>query len=219
MSLAIFDLDHTILEGDSDSTWLRFLADNKLVDKQETLRRNTKFYQDYVAGQLNFNEYANFAFAILRKFPFAYLKSLRRAYFKQEILPMIRPKALSFIKDHRERGHTVLVSTATNEFVAYPAAMYVKADGMLATRLERSDEGFTGKYHGVPNFRKGKVTNLLAWMKENNEHQLATTYFYTDSINDLPLLRIVGYPRVVNGDPALQEVAEKRGWQIIDFTN
>ncbi len=219
MSLAVFDLDHTILEGDSDSNWLIFLAGKNLVSKETVLQKNAGFYRDYMAGKLNYNAYAEFAFGIISNIPLARLKVLRRAYFKEKILPMIRVKAVKRINAHRKSGHKIVISTATNDFIAYPVVRYLKADDLLATSLEKSDDGFTGKYHGIPNFREGKVTNFLNWLKTNHEHQLATTYFYSDSINDLPLLQIVGYPRVVNGDAELTAKAEEFGWRHCNFSS
>ena len=217
MLLAIFDLDHTILEGDSDSSWLFFLAENKIIAEKEVMKKNEQFYRSYCAGNLNFDEYAQFAFSIIQKIPYTRLKTLRRLFFKNKVLPMIRPNARKSIQEHQQQGHKVIISTATNDFISYPVVKYLKADDLLATRLERSEEGFTGKYRGVPNFREGKVTNLLEWLKRNNEYQLATTYFYSDSINDLPLLSKVGYPRIVNGDEDLCREGEKRGWTMMDF--
>lgn len=218
MTLAVFDLDNTLLEGDSDSAWFHFLVEQKAVaDQYDVAQTNRKFYRDYVAGKLDFDAYADFAFGILSSIPLARLKQLRKLYFKNKILPMVRPKALELINRHRRRKHTLLVSTATNNFITEPISEYLNMDELLATQLETNANGFSGKYFGTPNFREGKVTNLLVWLKNNPRHQLATTYFYSDSINDKSLLEIVGYPRVVDPDDELRAEAAKRKWRQISL--
>ena len=218
MTLAIFDLDNTLLEGDSDSAWFHFLVEQRAVaDEYNVAKTNLKFYHDYVAGKLNFDAYADFAFGILSSIPLARLKQLRKLYFKDKILPMVRPKAVELIDSHRKRKHTLLVSTATNNFLTEPVSRYLNMDGLLATQLEQNSNGFSGKYFGTPNFREGKVDNLMLWLKNHPQHQLATTYFYSDSINDKPLLEIVGHPRVVNPDEQLRLEATKRRWHQINL--
>ena len=218
MSLAIFDLDHTILQGDSDSAWLQFLVDKNKVDKVTVEKMNGKFYDDYMHGRLEFDDYANFAFGIISSIHISNLKTLRKEYFKQRIIPMIRPKAVALLESHRRREHTIVLSTATNEFISRPVAEYLKVDHLIATQLEKSVDGFTGNVFGTPNFREGKVTNILEWLKDNTRHQLATAYFYSDSINDLPLLLAVGYPRPVNADPALLEKARENRWRNLNLS-
>lgn len=217
MSLAIFDLDHTILQGDSDSAWLSFLIEKGQVSKQKIGRVNKKFFDDYVNGRLVFEDYAQFSFGILSSIHISKLKDLRKEYFKTKIKPIISPRATNMIQGHKKRGHTVIISTATNEFVTRPAAEYLRVDDLIATQLEKKEHGFTGNYYGIPNFKEGKVTNMLSWLKDNPEHQLATSYFYSDSINDLPLLLKVGYPRPVNADKELTKVSRENNWRILNF--
>lgn len=218
MTLAVFDLDNTLLEGDSDSAWFHFLVEQRAVaDEYNVAKTNLKFYRDYVAGKLDFEAYANFAFGILSSIPLARLRQLRKRYFKDKILPMVRPKAIKLIESHRKRKHTLLVSTATNNFLTEPVSRYLNMDGLIATQLETNINGFSGKYFGIPNFRDGKVDNLMFWLKNNPQHQLATTYFYSDSINDKALLEIVGYPRVVDPDEQLRAEAAKRKWRRISL--
>lgn len=218
MSLAIFDLDHTILQGDSDSAWLQFLVDKKEVNKKTVSKMNSKFYDDYIHGRLKFDDYAEFAFGIISTIHISQLKKLRKEYFKQRIIPMIRPKAVNLLESHRRRGHTIILSTATNEFISRPISEYLKVDTLIATQLEKSSYGFTGNVFGTPNFCEGKLTNILSWLKENTAHQLATSYFYSDSINDLPLLEAVGYPRPVNADEQLLKVARTNRWRNLNLS-
>ena len=214
MSLAVFDLDNTILEGDSDSAWFHFLVEQRAVpDQYRVSQANTRFYEDYIAGRLDFDDYARFAFGILSSIPLARLRDLRKLYFETKILSMIRPKALQLINSHRRRKHTLLVSTATNDFLTEPIGEYLNMDALIATRLELRDNAFSGGFSGTPNFREGKLTNLLLWLEEHPSHRLAATYFYSDSINDKPLLEVVGHPRVVNPDAQLRDLARRKGWR------
>ncbi len=217
MTLAIFDLDNTILRGDSDSAWFSFLISKNEMDKERAERMNQKFYDDYVNGRLVFDDYANFAYGLLSSIHISKLKTLRKEYFKDIVKPMICPNAVEHLEKHRKRKHTIIISTATNEFVCRPAAEYLKADYLIATKLELSGDGFSGKHYGTPNFGPGKVTNMHTWLEEHPEEHLATSYFYSDSINDLPLLEAVGYPRPVNVDDKLRQVSKDKGWRISTF--
>lgn len=218
MTLAVFDLDNTILEGDSDSAWFHFLVEKKAVANAFNIAiQNEGFYQDYLAGKLNFSAYVKFAFGILHSMPMVRLKALRKIYFKEKIIPMIRPLAVKCIESHRKRGHELILSTATNNFITEPISNYLKMDHLIATQLEIKEGGFSGKIYGTANIQKGKVENLLKWMKAHPRHQLATTYFYGDSINDKALLMAVGYPRVVDPDELLAEIARKKRWRKLSF--
>ena len=212
MSLAIFDLDHTLLRGDSDSSWLNYLVERGEVDGEWIRRTNQKFYEDYVAGRLIFDEYAAFAFGILKTIPMERLMELRRDYFTDRIKPMICPNAGALLAEHQTKGDTTIISTATNEFICQPVFEHLGADHIIATRLEQKDGAFTGRHSGTPNFREGKVTNILKWLEQNPEHKLDDAYFYSDSINDLPLLSKVRYPRPVNVDDALAAECRKNNW-------
>ena len=214
MTLVIFDLDHTILRGDSDSAWFQFLIEKGTVDKNLVAKTNQKFYNDYVAGRLVFNDYADFAFGILRTTDIDTLKKLRDEYFESKVKPMICPNAVRIMQDHQRKGHKVIISTATNEFVTAPVAEYLMADDLIATKLEKNGDEFTGRHSGTPNFQSGKVVNILAWLKRNPGYDLDNTYFYSDSINDLPLLEKVGHPRPVNADADLKEVSSKKNWRV-----
>ena len=218
MTLAVFDLDKTILEGDSDSMWFNFLMEeDAIADEYKIAKQNEDFYQDYLHGRLDFSVYADFAFGILCSLPMVRLKLLRKLYFKKKIIPIIRPRALACIESHRKRGHELVISTATNDFITEPISNYLKIDHLIATRLEIKDGKFSGKVYGTPNFQHGKVENLLAWMKNHPRHQLATTYFYTDSINDKDLLMVVGYPCIVNPDESLAQLGHKKKWRRLNF--
>lgn len=217
MTLAIFDLDNTLLRGDSDSAWLSFLIEQNEVDKERAEKMNQKFYDDYVRGRLDFDEYSKFAYGIISSIHISKLRALRKEYFKQKVKPMICPIARDCFEKHRKRKHTLIISTATNDFVSRPVTEYLKTDYLIATKLELSEDGYTGRHYGTPNFGEGKVTNIHNWLGENHGYQLATSYFYSDSINDLPLLEAVGYPRPVNADEQLRKVSKEKGWRVLNF--
>lgn len=216
MALAIFDLDNTLLGGDSDYLWGRYLAENAIVDPQSYHDTNLAFYNDYQSGQLDINAFLQFVFEPLAKNSMQDLLAWRAEYLQQKILPIILPKGLDLIEQHRQQGDTLLIITATNSFLTTPIAELLKIDNLIATDPEMLDGRYTGKVFGVPSFQHGKVERLQHWLAEHQQ-DLAGSYFYSDSHNDLPLLEQVETPIAVDPDDKLAEVARQRDWKILSL--
>lgn len=216
MALAIFDLDNTLLGGDSDYLWGRYLAENSIVDPQSYHDTNLAFYHDYQSGQLDINAFLQFVFEPLAKNSMQDLLAWRADYLQQKILPIILPKGLDLIEQHRQQGDTLLIITATNSFLTTPIAELLKIDNLIATDPEMLDGRYTGKVFGVPSFQHGKVERLQHWLAEHQQ-DLAGSYFYSDSHNDLPLLEQVDTPIAVDPDDKLAEVARQRDWKILSL--
>lgn len=217
MTLALFDLDNTLIAGDSDHAWGQFLVDRGVVDGDAYQRANDQFYQDYCAGTLDIVAYSEFVFAVLARNDEATLLAWREAFMQQRIEQMLLPKAFDLLQYHRGQGHTLVIITATNRFVTELIAQRLGVDHLIATEPERDALGrFTGKLAGVPCFQAGKITRLQQWL---DEHQatLDNAWFYSDSRNDLPLLEAVTNPVVVDADPVLAGIAEARGWPALSL--
>ncbi|WP_370250103.1 HAD family hydrolase [Thalassolituus sp.] len=216
MALAIFDLDHTLLSGDSDHAWGQFLVDRGLVDPAVHQRRNDHFYEQYKAGCLDIHEYLEFAMRPLTEYDADRMHSERETFLNERIEPLITEKARDLIRHHEERGDTLLIITATNGFVTYPVADRLGIAHIIAPLPEVIDGKYTGKTVGIPSFQEGKVTRLQAWMEEHG-HEMTGSYFYSDSHNDLPLLKLVDHPVAVDPDPTLLASAEAQGWPVISL--
>ena len=216
MTLAIFDLDNTLLAGDSDHSWGEFLVQKKLVDGEEYRLANDHFYQDYKAGTLDIYAFLQFSLAVLTRHSPTELAALHAEFMQTHIEPMMLPKAKALLKEHRARGDYLLIITATNSFVTRPIADRLNVDDILATDPEIINGRYTGKSIGTPCFQGGKVIRLHEWLKTNDQ-QLAGAYFYSDSINDLPLLELVTNPVAVDPDERLEKIAKDKGWQIISL--
>ncbi|MHB8623019.1 MAG: histidinol-phosphatase [Sulfuricaulis sp.] len=214
MSLAIFDLDNTLLRGDSDHAWGRFLIENHIVDGEAYERDNERFYAQYQAGTLDIMKFLAFALEPLATHDRAILERWHQRYMQTKILPMITSEARALVDKHRARGDTLLIITATNRFITAPIAREFNIPNLLATEPEESNGRFTGQVSGTPCYRDGKVTRLRSWMQEHNQTLLGS-WFYSDSHNDLPLLSIVDHPVVVNPDDTLKCEALKRRWPIL----
>ncbi|MEK7206713.1 MAG: HAD family hydrolase [Pseudomonadota bacterium] len=214
MSLAIFDLDNTLLRGDSDHAWGQFLIENHIVDGPEYERENERYYAQYQAGTLDIMEFLAFALHPLSLHDRATLDAWHQQYMKTKVLPMITPEARALVEEHRTRGDTLLIITATNRFVTDPIAREFNIPYLIATEPEERDDRFTGKVAGTPCYREGKVVRLKSWMAEHNQ-SLKDSCFYSDSHNDLPLLQLVPHPVAVNPDAVLQREALARGWPIV----
>ncbi|MCD5975496.1 histidinol-phosphatase [Pseudomonas quasicaspiana] len=214
MRLALFDLDNTLLGGDSDHAWGDYLCERGILDAATYKTRNDEFYQDYLAGTLNLTDYLNFSLEILGSTEMAQLDAWHRDFMRDCIEPIILPKALELIAKHREAGDKLVVITATNRFVTGPIVERLGIETLLATECEMVDGRYTGRTTDVPCFREGKVTRLNRWLEEN-QFGLEDSYFYSDSLNDLPLLEKVANPVAVDPDPKLRAEAESRGWPVI----
>lgn len=216
MRLAIFDLDNTLLAGDSDHSWGEFLVAKQLVDAEVYAQANDRFYQQYKAATLDIQEYLRFSLAPLTRYSLDELAVLHAEFMRDFIEPMMLPKAQALLQEHRTQGDYLLIITATNSFVTHPIAKRLGVDDILASDAEILNHRYTGKGVGTPCFQGGKVVRLHAWLKEKN-CTLDDAYFYSDSINDLPLLEQVPNPIVVDGDERLSAVAAERGWQHISL--
>lgn len=216
MRLALFDLDNTLLGGDSDHAWGDYLCERGILDPVEYKARNDAFYVDYLAGKLNLTDYLNFSLEILATTEMAQLDEWHRDFMRDCIEPIILPKALELLASHRAAGDKLVIITATNRFVTGPIAERLGVETLLATECEMQNGRYTGRSFDVPCFREGKVTRLNRWLEENGL-SLEDSYFYSDSMNDLPLLEQVTHPVVVNPDPNLHEEAKRRGWKEISL--
>lgn len=216
MALAIFDLDNTLISGDSDHGWGEFLVAENKVDAARYKATNDQFYADYEAGKLNINAYLEFSLAPLAVIPTDELQQLHKKFMRDVVSAWQLPKAEVLLRKHRERGDRLLVITSTNRFVVEPICRALGIDEILATEPEIIDQRYTGKFFGTPTYQEGKVIRLNAWLEENNE-SLCGSWFYSDSINDLPLLLEVDNPVAVDPDNALKEEAISRNWPIISL--
>lgn len=216
MSLAIFDLDNTLLNGDSDHAWGEFLCEQGIVDATEYRRKNDYFFEQYQQGTLDILEFLEFALRPLAELPADRLSALHAQFMQIKIEPMILNKALALLQRHRDQGDFLLIITATNHFVTGPIAARLGVDAILATDPEIINGSYTGKVAGTPCFQSGKVTRLHAWLKETN-HNLDGSSFYSDSRNDLPLLELVDHPVAVDADETLTLTAKQNGWPVISL--
>ena len=213
MPLALFDLDNTLLAGDSDYLWGRHLVALGVVDGEVYEAVNQRHYEDYRAGCLDIDAFLRFALAPLAANDPADLRRWHQAFMDEHIEPLITDAALALVEDHRARGDTLVVITATNSFVTRPIAARFGIDHLIATEPEVRDGRFTGGVAGMPAFREGKVTRLQAWLDDHGL-DLDGSHFYSDSCNDLPLLGRVDHPVAVDPDPTLAAHARTQGWPI-----
>jgi HAD superfamily hydrolase (TIGR01490 family) len=216
MALAIFDLDNTLIGGDSDYLWGKYLVTAGLVNKAAYERENQRFYDEYRRGTLNIYEFLDFSLRPLAENPPETLLELRDRFMADMIAPIILPAAVALIDRHRNQGHVPLIITATNRFVTEPIARAFGVEHLLATEPEIIDGRYTGRVAGTPTFREGKVTRIRQWLAENNTN-LADSWFYSDSHNDLPLLEMAPHPVAVDPDETLRQHAEMKGWSIISL--
>lgn len=216
MSLAIFDLDHTLLEGDSDVLWGQFLGEQGLVDAREHELENLRFFDLYKSGNLDIYEFLRFQFRFLASHPMQDLHRWRARFICDKVEPVVREKARALLDDHRRRGHTLLIITATNSFITAPIASLFGVEHLIATEPEMNEGRYTGGVRGVPSFAAGKVTRLRAWLTEHR-CDLRESWFYSDSHNDLPLLREVTHPVAVDPDEILADEANRSGWPVISL--
>lgn len=217
MTLAIFDLDNTLIAGDSDHLWGDFLVERGLVDAVHYKATNDQFYQDYKDGRLDIHAYLRFALSPLAEHALSNLIDWRGEFLEQKIEPIMLPAATKLLQKHRDQGHTLMIITATNDFVTGPIAESLAVDYLLATRAEMIGERYTGEIDGVPCYREGKVQRLHEWLQQHPDHSLADSWFYSDSHNDLPLLRKVTHPVAVDPDPVLLREAQEAGWPLMSL--
>jgi HAD superfamily hydrolase (TIGR01490 family) len=216
MTLAIFDLDNTLLGGDSDHAWGEFIAELGIVDGVVYRAKNDAFYDDYCRGALDIYAYQRFVLEPLAGFSMAELGRWHDEFMREKIEPIILPKAQALVDSHRAKGHTLMIITATNAFITAPIARRFGIDTLLATEPEKLNGSYTGDVTGVPCYREGKVVRLEQWLSENNA-TLDGSYFYSDSHNDLPLLSLVTHAIAVDPDEELRRQAGLRDWEILSL--
>ncbi|WP_018865336.1 HAD family phosphatase [Thioalkalivibrio sp. ARh3] len=220
MNLALFDLDNTLLAGDSDHAWNQFLAEVGAVHPTCHAETNDHFYQEYVAGTLDIHEFCRFAFSPLAEHPRSQLEEWRERFIETLIRPMIAPGAQHLLEKHRVAGDELVIITATNQFVTQPIAEILGVDHLIATLAEEREDGeFTGELTGVPCFQEGKIERLRQYLADHPDPEgtIAQASFYSDSRNDIPLLEQVGRPVAVDPDPTLAAHARERGWPVISL--
>jgi HAD superfamily hydrolase (TIGR01490 family) len=219
LNLALFDLDNTILAGDSDYNWSRFLIQEGYLDGAIHAEKNEKFYADYKAGTLDIYAFVEFQFKPLARNPRTVLNQLLKKYVEEVIKPMITEKARALVKRHQEEGDLIIVITATNSFITKPIAELFGIENLIGTDPEEKEGEFTGKVSGLPSFKEGKVTRLEAWLKGKNLSlaSFEKSYFYSDSHNDLPLMQKVTHPVAVDSDDVLSKYAKSMGWPQISL--
>ncbi|MBU3631580.1 HAD-IB family hydrolase [Polynucleobacter sp. AP-Melu-500A-A1] len=221
--LALFDLDHTLLPCDSDYEWGQFLARIGVVDREYYEKQNERFYQDYKDGKLNIQEFLRFALKPLSEHSREQLKEWHDAFMKEVINGQLRQQAIDLVKRHQDAGDLCCVITATNSFVTRPIVESFGIEHLIATEPATTTNhplaSFTGEVQGIPNFREGKITNLYDWLAERKLalDTLPRSYFYSDSMNDLPLLEKVSHPIATNPDDRLRKEAQKRNWPILEL--
>lgn len=215
MNLTLFDLDGTLIPHDSDHAFGGFMVDIGWADGEEWRRRNDEFFAEYQAGVLNLDRYIDFASSVWRQRPLAEALAARERFMAEVMGPMLLPQARALVKKHQDAGDLVALVTATNEFVTEPIAAAFGIETLIAVQLERDAQGrYTGRVEGVPSFQAGKITRVEAWLTGLGRQwsDFERIYFYSDSINDLPLLERVSDPVATNPTPALAKIASERGW-------
>jgi HAD superfamily hydrolase (TIGR01490 family) len=219
MKLALFDLDNTLLAGDSDFEWAQFLIEQGVLDREVYEARNANFYAQYKAGTLNIHEFLDFQLKPLSRHKRAQLDEWHADYMHKKIAPMMTQKSRELIAQHRQQGDVMVIVTATNSFVAGPIAQAYGVDHLIATEPEAHLGEFTGNVRGMPSFREGKIVRLTQWLAQRGQKlvDFSASYFYSDSHNDVPLLEVVSHPIAVDPDAQLAKTASERGWPIISL--
>jgi HAD superfamily hydrolase (TIGR01490 family) len=216
LALAIFDLDNTLLAGDSDYLWGLFLAEEGIVNREEYERENERFYREYKEGRLDIQEFMRFALRVLKDHEPEDLLRWRERFVREKIEPIVPGAAVALVERHRAAGDTLLIITATNAFVTTPIAAHFGIPHLIASIPEERGGRFTGKLAGTPSFQAGKVERLRQWLAEEGG-DLAGSHFYSDSHNDIPLLEQVEWPVAVDPDETLARHARAKGWPIISL--
>lgn len=214
MKLALFDLDHTLLNTDSDHSWGEFLVNEGLVDAIRHRQKNDQFYEDYKAGCLDPIAYNEFVFEFLHQHDIAYLTALHQRFIDKVIRPQMREQGFKAIEYHKNQGHTILGITATSDFITVPIFKAFGIDDVLATNAEMIDGQYTGKVAGVPCYQTGKLTRLEMWL---NGRSVDESWAYSDSINDRFLLEYATHAIAVTPDEKLLALANEKGWDVQDW--
>ena len=219
MDLVLFDLDNTLLAGDSDFAWAQFLIGKGVLDREVQEAKNIAFYEQYKNGTLDIHEFLDFQLAPLARHPREQLDIWHREFMEQSIRPMITPKARALVEQHRSSGAMVAVVTATNSFVTGPIVREFGIPHLIATIPAQENGQFTGKPRGIPSFKAGKIERVDAWLESLGLHDgsFDSTWFYSDSHNDLPLMQRVQQPVAVDPDDTLRAYAASHAWPVISL--
>jgi len=219
MQLALFDLDHTLLSGDSDYEWTQYLVSKGILDRTTHEARNAEFYEQYKAGTMDIHEFLDFQLQSLADNPRDELEQWHADFMATQILPKLNQKARELVKSHLDKGDICAMVTATNSFVTGPIARELGIPHLIATIPAQENGRFTGKPRGLPSFREGKIARVEAWLESMGLwwNNFERSWFYSDSFNDLPLLLRVTDPVVVDPDATLRAHAEKAGWPILNI--
>ncbi|MNY89547.1 haloacid dehalogenase-like hydrolase [compost metagenome] len=217
--LALFDLDHTLIPMDSDHGWGEFSIAIGWSDRAEFGQRNDEFFAHYQAGTLNVPDYVRFATAAVVQRGADAANAAHERFMQEVIGPAIKPQAIALVQNHLDAGDTVVITSATNEFVTRPIAQAFGVQELIATDLERDATGwYTGAVKGIPNMREGKVARMDAWLAQRGlTWDDVESTFYSDSMNDVPLLERVNHPVATNPEPRLRALAQERGWRVLDL--
>lgn len=216
MSLALFDLDNTLIAGDSDHAWGEFLVHKGLVNGEEYKKANDLYFAAYQQGTLDIHDYLAFSLRPLTQYSTEEMLNWRNEFIREHIRPLVLPAALELLQHHRNQGHRLLIITATNRFITAPIAELLGVSDLIAVEPEFIDGRYTGQIVGTPSFREGKVTCLHQWLQVEGMN-LDGSWFYSDSHNDLPLLEMVDQPVAVDPDDTLRRHAEQKGWSVISL--
>ena len=218
-NLALFDLDNTLLAGDSDYNWSIFLIGEGLLDEKMHHDRNEQFYQDYKNGNLDIYAFLKFQLQPLAQHSKNFLDELHKKYMEKVIRPMMTQKAQKLVDEHKANGDLCVVITATNSFVTKPIATAYGIEHLIGTDPEMVGGEYTGGVSGVPSFQEGKVTRINAWLAERGKKlaDFEKSYFYSDSHNDLPLMKLVTNPVAVDADEKLTAFAKAQNWPLISL--
>lgn len=216
MSIALFDLDNTLLHGDSDHLWGEYLCDSGVVDAEYYRQENDRFYDQYKAGTLDIVAYNEFCLKPLTEHPLKDLHKWRQNFIEQQIMPAILEPGQRLLQQHQEQGDTTIIITATNQFVTEPIAALMGVDALIATIPATHSGEYTGKLTGTPCFQSGKITRLDEWLEQHGR-TLGQSCFYSDSANDIPLLEYVERPIAVDPDDQLLAHSRDKNWEVISF--
>lgn len=216
MKLAIFDLDNTLIAGDSDCLWGEYLSEHGYVDPTLHKEKHEKFYLDYISGKLDIYAFLKFQLQALVGHEQKTLHTRRDIYIKEKIKPVILKKAQETVENHRRLKHELIIITATNHFLTQPIANIFNINNLIACEPEIKNGKYTGNIVGTPSYAKGKIIRLNEWLQEKNT-KLTESWFYTDSHNDLPLLKIVDHAIAVDPDEHLRKKAQELNWKIVSF--
>ena len=215
-ALVIFDLDNTILNGDSDYAMINYLVHTQALDESAG-KQNQIFIEDYQRGELDFDAYTTFALSAYIGMTRTEINEYMRPFVAKVIEPMINTLALKIIHDHGDRGDTILLASATNELIVQPIAKRLDIQNVIGTQVKFINDKCTGEYIPPSALGEGKLQLVQQWMQKNNFDDFSGVTFYSDSINDLPLLEAVDFPKAVNPDAMLEKISLERGWEIIDL--